>query len=76
MWHWAFLGIFSGHGHAEINRIIDLNIRTATSLIHHFLPQMVKKDHGTILNVASVAGTVGGFLIMLYIQPARLTLSR
>ncbi|MDH2916476.1 MAG: SDR family oxidoreductase [Gallionella sp.] len=39
-----------------IERMIHLNISTLTALTRHALPQMVKRDSGKILNVASLAG--------------------
>lgn len=35
---------------------IDLNVRALVELTHAVLPEMVKRGHGSILNVASVAG--------------------
>jgi short-subunit dehydrogenase len=36
--------------------LIDLNISGLTSMLIHFLPPMVKRGRGRILNVASIAG--------------------
>jgi short-subunit dehydrogenase len=35
--------------------LIDLNVSGLTAMLAHFLPPMVKRGHGRILNVASVA---------------------
>ncbi len=51
MEHGAFAGI-SGKRHQEL---IDLNVSGLTSMLAHFLPPMLARDHGRILNVASVA---------------------
>lgn len=54
-------GVGSGGKFSELEltrelEIIDLNIRSLVELTHHFLPQMLKKKSGRILNVGSVAG--------------------
>lgn len=46
--------------------MIDLNIRALTELTHHFLPKMIERKHGRILNVASVAAFVPGPLMSVY----------
>lgn len=49
------------HGHftqmppASHKRLIDLNISGLTNMLSHFLPPMVERGHGRILNVASIA---------------------
>jgi len=35
--------------------LIQLNVTTLTALCHHFLPQMVERGHGHVMNVGSVA---------------------
>jgi short-subunit dehydrogenase len=40
--------------------MIDVNIRALVELCHLFLPGMLQRKHGHILNVASVAGFVPG----------------
>lgn len=42
----------------EALRVVDLNVRAATALTMAFLPGMVKRGHGAVLNVASLAGLV------------------
>ena len=49
-------GDFAGEEHGAIERMIQLNIATLTSLTRLALPQMVARKHGKILNVASLAG--------------------
>jgi uncharacterized protein len=46
--------------------IIDLNIRALTTLTLHFLPGMVARRRGGVLNVGSVAGFVPGPYMALY----------
>jgi len=42
-------------GPAAHQRIIDLNISGLTGMLDHFLPPMVARGHGRVLNVASIA---------------------
>ena len=51
---------------AEQLGIIDLNIRTLTELSLHFLPGMVARGRGGVLNLSSVAGFVPGPYMALY----------
>lgn len=46
--------------------LIDLNIRTLTELTHLFLPQMIAKKQGKILNVASTAAFQPGPQMAIY----------
>ena len=46
--------------------IIDLNIRALSELTLHFLPGMVKRGRGGVLNLSSVAGFVPGPYMALY----------
>ena len=39
----------------EQQRMIDLNVSGLTSMLKHFLPAMVARGHGRVLNVASIA---------------------
>jgi len=43
---------------ADALRVLDLNVRAVTNLTLEFLPGMVKRGRGAILNVASLAGLV------------------
>jgi len=36
--------------------MVEVNVQSALRLLHHFLPGMLKRDAGGVLNVASVAG--------------------
>lgn len=40
---------------AQHQAIIDLNVSALTSMLSHFLPQMLKRGSGRVLNVASIA---------------------
>ena len=46
--------------------IIDVNLRTATDLMLRFLPAMVARKSGAVLNVGSVAGFVPGPRMAVY----------
>ena len=49
-------GDFAVEATEVVERMIDLNISTLTSLTRHALPQMIARGNGKILNVASLAG--------------------
>lgn len=40
----------------RVLQMLDLNIAALTNLTYHFLPAMLERQHGAIINVASVAG--------------------
>lgn len=42
----------------EVSRMIRLNVLTVTDLTTRHVPRMVKRGHGSILNVSSIAGYV------------------
>jgi uncharacterized protein len=46
--------------------MVDLNIRALTELILHFLPGLVSRGRGGIINLASVAGYIPGPNMALY----------
>jgi hypothetical protein len=46
--------------------IIDVNLRAATDLMLRFLPAMVARNSGAVLNVGSIAGFVPGPRMALY----------
>lgn len=49
-------GDFPDHEKSSIEKLIQLNICTLTTITHHFLDGMISRGSGKILNVASVAG--------------------
>ena len=63
---------FGGYGNfheRELHReleMIKLNVEALTKLTHYMLPQMLKRNAGHILNVASVAGFMPGPLQSVY----------
>lgn len=60
------LGLFVESDHDKQVRMIELNVRTLTSLTHRMLPAMVARGSGRILNVASVASFEPGPLMSVY----------
>lgn len=59
-------GEFAEMPDSEILGQIDLNIRALTELTHLFLPPMISRRNGKIMNVASVAGFQPGPLMAVY----------
>lgn len=63
---------FGGHGYFHEQDsdyqqdMIDLNVKALTKLTRLFLPWMVERDNGRILNVASTAGLIPGPLQATY----------
>jgi short-subunit dehydrogenase len=53
-------GNFADHKEALIRDMIDLNIRALTDLSRRFLPDMLKRGEGGILNIASMGGLLPG----------------
>jgi short-subunit dehydrogenase len=72
---------FGGHGkfHEQDSgfqqQMIDLNIKALTKLTRLFLPQMVKRNRGRILQVASTAGFIPGPLQAVYFATKSYVLS-
>jgi short-subunit dehydrogenase len=60
------LGEFAEMPEEEIGGQIDLNIKALTALTRLFLPPMVKRRGGRIMNVASTAGFQPGPLMAVY----------
>lgn len=50
------VGFFSDLDHKRQMDMLSLNINALTSLSHFFLPSMIKRNSGGILNVGSLAG--------------------
>jgi len=52
----AFQGSFADMPSQKIRDMTSLNVRALSEITHQFLPQMLKRGSGKILNVASVVG--------------------
>ena len=48
-------GAFIGHDARRHQRVIDLNVSGLTAMLAAFVPAMVRRGHGRVLNVASVS---------------------
>lgn len=59
-------GFFAEADWLKNERMIQLNITALAHLTREILPQMVKRDSGRILNVASVAGFLPGPYMSVY----------
>jgi uncharacterized protein len=53
-------GPFAEHDPAELLHLCDLNMRAPTELIRRFLPGMLARGRGGILNIGSLGGLVPG----------------
>lgn len=65
----AGFGLFGDFTNTELEQeleMIELNVKTVHTLMKLYLKDMVKKDKGQILNVASIAGFMSGPLMSTY----------
>jgi hypothetical protein len=53
-------GPFADQAHADVLRLADLNMRVLSDLMHRYLPEMLKRGSGGVLNVASLGGALPG----------------
>ncbi len=53
-------GAFAAHDPAALDHLVDLNIRALTAFTRHYLPDMLKRRQGGILNIASLGGYAPG----------------
>lgn len=53
-------GPFAGQPPDDLTRLADLNMRAVTDLTRRFLPGMLERGQGGVLNVASLGGLVPG----------------
>ena len=59
-------GFFSEADWAKTATMIDLNVKSLTHLTHLFLPGMIERGNGKIMNVASTAAFQPGPLMSVY----------
>ncbi|MCA9070555.1 MAG: SDR family NAD(P)-dependent oxidoreductase, partial [Planctomycetaceae bacterium] len=52
----AVVGDVENTASERVDEMVQVNIAALTDLTYHFLPGMLKRKHGAILNVASIAG--------------------
>lgn len=55
------VGIFSDMRFEDWKRVIDIDLNGTFLVTHAVYPVMEKQKHGKIVNIASIAGRVGGF---------------
>jgi short-subunit dehydrogenase len=53
-------GAFADRTRADVERLLDLNIRALTVLTHHVLPGMRQRHAGGVINLASLGGYTPG----------------
>ncbi len=53
-------GPFAEHAHGDVARLVNLNVRTLSELTRIYLPGMLARADGGILNIASIGGVVPG----------------
>lgn len=57
---------FHEHSHEEIDRTMQINTLALMHITHEFLWDMIEKDHGHIVNIASAAGMVSNPKMSVY----------
>lgn len=68
-------GSFSGSDKEKQLQMINLNVTSLTHLTHLFLPHMIKRKYGKILNVASIAAFQPGPTMAVYFSTKAYVLS-
>jgi len=53
-------GPLAEQAHDDVLRLVDLNIRALSDLMHRYLPEMLARGDGGILNIASLGGVLPG----------------
>ena len=53
-------GAFKSHTPEELTRMLDVNIRAVSDLTSRFLPGMIERKAGGILNISSLGGVIAG----------------
>jgi len=53
-------GPFLSHAETDLSRLIGINVETVTRLMHAVLPDMLARQRGGVLNVASLGADVPG----------------
>ncbi len=51
-------GAFADMTEADIGQVIDTNLAAPLALARHVLPEMIRRNRGAIINVASLAGLI------------------
>ena len=59
----------------DVTSMMDVNMRALTTLTRHYLPDMISRKSGGVLNVASIAGFAPGPYMALYFATKNFVLS-
>ena len=59
-------GLFDNTNWDRFEKMIDLNIKSLTHLCHLFLPEMIDRREGKIMNISSTAAFQSGPMIAVY----------
>lgn len=59
-------GVYENSDYAKIQNLIDVNISALSELCHAFIVPMKEHRHGTIINIASMAGFMAGPYMAAY----------
>jgi short-subunit dehydrogenase len=59
---------FHEHSHTDIEKIMNLNVNGQLHVTRAFLPSMVEKNSGHIVNIASAGGMVGNPKMSTYVS--------
>lgn len=68
-------GEFSNSDLRKQTNMIDLNITSLVALSHYFLKDMIDRNYGKVLNVASIAGFMPGAYMSVYYATKAFVLS-
>ena len=68
-------GRFDTHNAQDVEQILAVNMAALVRLSHRFLPGMIERRRGGLLNVASLAGTMPGPFQALYFASKAFVLS-
>ena len=49
-----------------MNKVLDINLKGPINIIRYFLPEMVERNSGKIINISSDAGRVGSMGDTIY----------
>jgi uncharacterized protein len=59
-------GAFVGQNVGHVRQLVGVNVQAVTELTHHYLPDMIARARGGVLNVASIGGLFPGPYMAAY----------
>ena len=68
-------GLFVDTNWSRLEQMIDLNVKSLTHLCHLFLPDMIARKQGKIMNIASTAAFQSGPMMAVYFASKSYVLS-